>query len=116
MPYAWRRTCHPKTPDEYDAYESAANGLNKVWECYVVGICPTNEAARFETTITMGTDGKPAISHDPLLRPEEAAKREYRILGKQTLDPTENWNDVTDVPDLDAAGYRFFKATVRMKE
>ena len=35
------------TPDEHDAYESdakedAANGLNKVSECYVAGLNPTN--------------------------------------------------------------------------
>ena len=25
----------------------AANGVNKVWECYVAGISPTNAASRF---------------------------------------------------------------------
>ena len=67
-------------------------------------------------TITMGADGKPEISHNPPLTAEEEAKREYRILGAETPDAPEPWTDVTDVSDLDAAGYRFFKVKVRMKE
>ena len=95
---------------------SAANGVNKVWECYVAGISPTDEDARFLATITMDADGKPEISHNPPLSAEEEAKREYRVLGKRTLAPDEDWADVTDVPNPDAAGYRFFKATVRMRK
>ncbi len=106
---------------EGDAYESAAlataaNGVNAVWECYVAGLDPTDEDARFQATITLGADGKPVVSHDPSLSAEEEAKREYRILGAETLDAPEPWNDVTDVLDPDAAGYRFFKVKVRMKE
>ena len=49
VPYVWLREYLPHTPDEYDAYESAAkedaaNGVNKVWECYVAGLNPTNAA------------------------------------------------------------------------
>ena len=47
------------------------------------------------------------------LPPAEVAKREYRTLGKRTLAPNEDW---MDVQDLDVAGYRFFKESVRMKE
>ena len=36
--------------------------------------------------------------------------RTYRTLGKKTLDPNEEWTDVTDESDLDAAGWRFLKA------
>ena len=93
----------------------AANGVNKVWECYVAGISPTNAAARFEATITMSADGKPVVAHDPPLTEEEAAKRTYRTLGKKTLDPAEDWTDVTAESDLDAAGWRFFKVKVEMK-
>ena len=34
---------------------------------------------------------------------EEAAKRTYRTMGKKTLDPAEEWTDVTDESDFDAA-------------
>ena len=90
----------------------AENGRS-VLECYVAGLDPT---ARFMATITLDANGQPEISHDPPLSAAEEAKREYRILGKRTLAPTEDWTDVTDVPDLDAAGYRFFKVKVRMGE
>ena len=77
---------------------------------------PTDEDVRFEAMIEIGADGKPNITHNPPLSAAEEAKREYRTLGKRTLDPSEEWTDVTDVQDLDAAGYRFFKMSVRMKE
>ena len=51
----------------------------------------------------------------PPLAPEEEAKRMRKVLGKRTLVPTEDWVDVTDESDLDAAGYRFFKVKVEMK-
>ena len=95
--------------------DTAANGVNKVWECYVAGIDPEDADAKFEATITMGADGKPVVAHDPPLTEEEAAKRTYRTLGKRTLDPAEEWTDVTDESDLDAAGWRFFKVKVEMK-
>ena len=74
------------------------------------------EEALFLAAIALDANGKPEISHNPPLSAEEAAKREYRILGAETLDAPEPWDDVTDVPNLDAAGYRFFKVEVRMKE
>ena len=89
--------------------------MNKVCECYVAGIDPTDATATFTATIEM-VNGQPHITHDPPLSAAEEAKREYRTLGKRTLDQDENWTDVTEVPNLDAAGYRFFKASVRMKE
>ena len=51
----------------------------------------------------------------PPLAPEEEAKRMRKVLGKRTLVPTEDWADVTDEADPDAAGYRFFKVKVEMK-
>ncbi len=61
-------------------------------------------------------DGQPEILHDPSLSTAEEAKREYRILGAETLDTPEPWTDVTNVPDLDATRYRVFKVKGRMKE
>ena len=100
---------------EAAANAMAANGVNKVWECYVAGIDPEAEKARFIATITMDAEGKPVVSWNPPLPPEEEAKRTRKVLGKRTLDPAEAWADVTDEADLDAAGYRFFKVSVEMK-
>ncbi len=100
---------------EAAANAMAANGVNKVWQCYVAGISPTNEAARFEATITMDAEGKPVVKWNPPLTEDEAAKRTYRTLGKKTLDAEEDWTDVTDVDDPDAAGWRFFKVSVEMR-
>ena len=57
---------------------------------------------------------RPDFPHPPLSA-EEEAKRTYRTLGRKTLDPNEEWTDVTDVDDPDAAGWRFFKVKVEMK-
>ena len=121
VPHKWFDTRHPSllaaNGGDYEAAGNAmaANGVNKVWQCYVAGIDPEDEDAKFEATITMGADGKPVVAHDPPLTEEEAAKRTYRTLGKKTLDPAEDWTDVTDESDLDAAGWRFFKVKVEMK-
>ena len=56
--------------------------------------------------------GRPVVTWEPDL----LGDRTYRVLGKKTLDPLEEWEDVTDLPDVDAAGYRFFKAKVSMPE
>ena len=87
--YIWLRGFFPHTPDEYDAYESAAkdtaaNGVNKVWECYVAGLVPTNAADLFRTVISI-SDGKPQISWEPRLSAEEEAKRTYTIYGCESL-------------------------------
>ena len=93
----------------------AANGVNKVWECYVTGISPTNAAARFEATIEMGADGKPVVTWTPDLNEGgKKSERVYRVLGAKELGAAAQWDDVTDVEDPDAEGYRFFKAAVEM--
>ena len=122
VPYAWlaaeAATILAAHGGDYEeaAKATAANGVNKVWECYVAGISPTNAAARFEVTIEIGADGKPVVRWNPPLAPEEEAKRTRKVLGKRTLDPAEDWTDVTDLADPDAAGYRFFKAAVALPE
>ena len=99
---------------EAAANATAANGINKVWECYVAGISPTDETARFEATIEI-VDGKPVVRWNPPLSAEEEAKRTRKILGRRSLDDPNGWQDVTNVNDPDAAGYRFFKVSVEMK-
>ena len=43
------------------------------------------------------------VKWNPPLTEEDALKRTYRTLGWKTLDPNEEWTDVTDESDLDAA-------------
>ena len=122
VPFAWLEDEAPSLlaahggDYETTALATAANGENAVWECYVAGLSPTSAVARFETTIEINADGRPVVSWRPRLSADETGKRVYRTLGKRTLDPDEDWVDVTDNPDLDSAGYRFFKETVRLKE
>lgn len=115
VPYDWLRDFFPHTPDEYDSYESAAldaaaNGVNKVWECYVAGLCPTNALDLFRAVISWNA-GVPVISWEPELAPEEAAKRTYRKYGRKSLtDPNENWTEING----DEALFNFFKVSVEM--
>jgi hypothetical protein len=112
VPYAWRRTCHPKTPDEYDAYESAAkedaaNGVNKVWECYVAGLAPTNATDVFRALISIGADGEPIVGWEPDLN-EDGTKHErvYTVEGRESLTDG-NWGPAN-------AASRFFRVKVNM--
>ena len=95
---------------EATAFEMSANGRDTVWECYVAGISPTNAAAAFRAVISW-ENGAPEISWEPVLTPEEAAKRTYRKFGKKTLtDPNEYWTEING----DEASYNFFKVSVEM--
>ncbi len=110
VPYIWLRGYYPHTPDEYDAYESAAkdtaaNGVNKVWECYVAGLVPTNTMDLFRTVISI-SDGKPQISWEPRLSAEEEAKRTYTIYGCESLTDG-SWGPTN-------AASRFFRVKVAM--
>jgi hypothetical protein len=82
--------------------------VNKVWECYVAGISPTNAAAAFRAVISW-KNGAPEISWEPVLTPEEAAKRTYRKYGKVKL-TDEDWTEI----NCDEASYNFFKVSVEM--
>ena len=111
VPYVWLRGHFPHTPDEYDAYESAAkedaaNGLNKVWECYVAGLTPTDAKVAFRTVISIGADGEPVVSWNPDLN-EGGTKHErvYTVEGKANL--TDSW-----APTNSAS--RFFRVKVSM--
>lgn len=50
------------------ATQTAANGINSVAECYVIGISPTNETAQFTAEISFSPDGTVKIEHDPDLK------------------------------------------------
>ena len=110
VPYAWLRSFYPELPEEYDAYESAAlataaNGRNPVWECYVAGIRPTDEEARFEARIGM-VDGAPVVTWAPDLNEGGTkAERVYTVEGKASL--RDDWGPTN-------AASRFFRVKVEL--
>ena len=83
------------------ALATAANGVNKVWECYVAGLNPTNAAERFLATITLDELGRPSVSWTPDLGND----RDYTVKGKASL--SDKWG----TPDGNS---RFFHVLVAM--
>ena len=86
---------------EAAARATAANGLNKVWECYVAGISPTNEAERFLARIGLDETGFPVVEWSPDL----GDARGYIVEGKAALE--DDWGDWN-------ADSRFFRVRVAM--
>ncbi len=68
------------------ALAMASNGVNKVWECYVAGLAPTNSLSSFTAEIDF-VEGAPVIRWSPDLRPE----RVYVVEGKALLSD-DNWS------------------------
>ena len=91
---------------EAAAKATAANGCNKVWECYVAGISPTNETARFTAQIEMQGD-TPIVTWEPDLN-TNGVIRTYKVYGSETLENGGNWQYPTN------SLHRFFKVTVEM--
>ena len=88
------------------ARATAANGRDKVWECYVAGLDPTNATSRLLATIEM-ENGEPVVTWTPDLN-EGGTKSErvYTVEGKENLaDPT--WGPTN-------AATRFFRVKVEM--
>jgi hypothetical protein len=111
VPYVWLRGFFPLTSDEYNAYESAAkedaaNGVNKVWECYVAGLVPTNATDLFRAVISM-KNGEPVIGWEPDLNEGDTKhERVYTVEGRESL--TEgSWGPTN-------AASRFFRVKVSM--
>ena len=113
VPYSFFDNDYPSLLEEYGgdyeaaALATAANGHNKVWECFVAGISPTNAASVFTAKIEM-RDGLPVLMWEPDLN-ENGAKSErlYKVYGK------ENLSDVGWVYPTNSL-HRFFKVTVEM--
>lgn len=89
-----------------DAWETAqnlpaANGVNTVRDCYLLGLDPTNETSVFTTKITM-VDGEPQVTWSPDRTGDPTAKIEYVIEGKTGLD-----DPVWEPADIEK--HRFFK-------
>ena len=112
VPYAWLVGHDPEIVDEYDAYEAAAkataaNGRDKVWECYVAGISPVDPAAKFTAKIEM-KDGEPVVAWEPDLNAGGAAIRVYKVYGSETLENGGSWQHPVN------PRHRFFKVKVEM--
>ena len=111
VPYSWLddnaaailATCS----GEYEtaAHSTAANDVNKVWECYVAGLNPTNATDVFRAVISM-ENGAPVVRWEPDLN-ENGTKHErvYTVEGKENL--TDKW-----APTNSAS--RFFRVKVEM--
>ena len=84
------------------------DGLTTAEE-YVAGTDPNDPGSALTANIEI-VNGRPVVTWTPNLLEE----RSYHVLGKRTLNPAEEWTDVTDESDLDTAGYRFFKVQVEM--
>ncbi len=72
------------------ATQTAANGINSVAECYVIGISPTNETAQFTASISFDAAGNPQIDYDPNL----GSARTYHKLYSDDLKSWREWNGV----------------------
>lgn len=91
---------------EEAALATAMNGHDKVWECYVSGVCPTNVLSRFMAKIEM-RDDRPIVTWEPDLNTNEII-RTYKIYGSETLEGGGVWQYPTN------SLHRFFKVTVEM--
>ena len=112
VPYTYFSVNYPSILSEHgDDYEAAAkataaNGRNKVWECYVAGISPTNETAKFAAKIEM-KDGAPVVTWEPNLN-TNGIVRIYKVYGSETLENGGDWQYPTN------SLHKFFKVTVEM--
>ena len=112
VPYTYFSVNYPSILSEHgDDYEAAAkataaNGRNKVWECYVAGISPTNETAKFAAKIEM-KDGAPVVTWEPNLN-TNGTVRIYKVYGSETLENGGDWQYPTN------SLHKFFKVTVEM--
>ncbi len=86
---------------------TASNRVNKVWECYVAGLNPSNALDVFRAVISIGADGEPVIGWEPDFN-EGGTKHErvYTVGGRESL--TDG-----DWAPTDAAS-RFFRVKVDM--
>ncbi len=114
IPFAWIETNAPAAlaaaGGDYEAAAKAdaSNGENKVWECYVAGLSPTNAAERF-LAIVNTTNGTIAVNWTPDLN-EGGTKnlRVYTVEGKTNL-VDRSWGVTNEAT-------RFFRVKVSMPE
>ena len=111
VPFAWLDK-YPETlaanGGDYEAFgnATAANGADKVWQCYVSGVNPTNAAERFLAHIAV-TNGTADVCWTPDLN-EGGTKSErvYSVEGKTNL-VDRSWGPTNE-------STRFFRVKVEM--
>jgi hypothetical protein len=110
VPYSWLLGFYPALSSESAcetiAKITAKNGINKVWECYVAGLNPTNAVERLLAQIAV-TNGTPDVWWTPDLN-EGGTKSErvYTVEGKTNL-VDQSWGPTNDAT-------RFFRVKVEM--
>ena len=107
VPYSWFSIYAPGITDDYVeqfAKMSASNNQNTWWQCYVLGLDPTNETSKFTVSIRM--DGMtPVVEYSPT---NTTLTLQYILQGKPLL--INDWQDV----EFDEPGdtNRFFRVKV----
>jgi hypothetical protein len=109
VPYAWMEEhgFGDGTEEGYEAvaFTNAANGVNKVWECYAAGLDPTNPASTFTAAIAF-SNGAPVVSWTPDLNEKNTkTERSYVLEGTPTL--TNAWGPTNSAS-------RFFRVKVTL--
>ena len=106
VPYAWLDGYEGLVAGgdyEAAAHATAANGVNKVWECYVLGLNPTAASDFFLVDIAVA-EGNAVISWSPDL----GASRVYTIEAADTLDAPV-WTEVESTAPTAGHPRRFFR-------
>ena len=108
VPYSWFSIYDDSITDdkvESRAKTKASNNLNTWWECYVLGLDPTNETSKFTATIRM--DGTtPIVEYSPTNT--ALGNITYVLQGKPAL--SNGWQNVEF--DEPGATNRFFRVKV----
>ena len=117
VPYSWFSTYYPEVEGseaiEDLATTTAENGVNTVWECYVLGLDPTDEDAEFKAIIRM--DGlTPVVEFSPTNEVLKASGAIHYVLqGSETLKGESDWTDEDNRDNMmPNADDRFFRVKV----
>lgn len=107
VPYAWLvQYGIEQGPDRWETAQNlrAANGVNTVRECWLLGLNPTNESSKFTAFIEM-VDGEPVVTWSPDRSDEPNPPVTYTVEGKAALDDGEDWAPKT-------GEHKFFRVKV----
>ena len=87
----------------------SANGTS-LEACYVAGVDPTDTESAFKAELSF-EEGKCTVK--PVGGEKEG--RVYRVEGKMSM-MDEDWTEVTDIEDMEAEGWHFFRVSVELAE
>ncbi len=112
VPYAWLTVHDPAVVDEYESYEESANSTamngRKVWECYVLGLDPSDAADDFRITTFHMEGDLPVLEYNHTTDGDgNSFLHRIRPYGRATLN--DEWKPVPAAGD---STFRFFKAVV----